>query len=425
MKIYRAKLVLPVASPRIEDGPVAVEGGRIAGVGAAKEICRTFSGAVHDLGEVILLPGLINAHCHLDYTVMRGAILNSGSFAGWIERLNAIKRSLTQDDFIESIRLGFRELTEWGTTSVFNIESFPELLPRLEPPPIRTWWFYELLDVRNRIDTEEVVMGALSFFDERPGWLGGFGLSPHAPYTTSLHLYDLVRQCAEKYGMPVMTHLSETEEEVLMFKEASGSLYDFLRHLGRNMSDTGGKTPLAYLMHANVLPKGALLSHMNFLSASDFDLLALRGSSFHVVHCPRTHAYFERPRFEYERLRATGISISIGTDSLASNQSLNLFEEMRMFASQFPAVPPQEILEMVTTNPAGTIGRRRELGVLREGACADLIAVPFTGPLSLAYEVLVHNKIPPVFVAVDGKAARLSHKRIAHRSRRRNPDRSG
>jgi len=407
MKIYRAKLVLPVTAPRIEDGAVAVDGGRIAGVGRTSDIREKFSGEEHDLGEVMLLPGLINAHCHLDYTVMRGAILNQGSFAAWIGRLNAIKRSLSREDFVESIKLGFKELAEWGTTSVFNIESFPELLPHLDRPPIRTWWFYELLDVRNRIDTEDVVLGALSFFDERPGWHGGFGLSPHAPYTTSLSLYALVRQCAEKYGMPMMTHLAETAEEVEMFQKSEGPLYDFLAGLGRDMNDTGSRTPLAQLLHANVLPKDAILAHMNFLTPGDFDLLAVRGSSFHVVHCPRTHAYFGRPRFEYERLRATGMSIALGTDSLASNQSLNLFEEMRTFATQYPAVPAQEILEMVTVNASSALGMRKQLGVLREGALADLIAVPFTGPLSLAYEVLVHNQIPPVFVAVNGKEARV------------------
>lgn len=405
MKLFRARLVLPVASPRIEDGAVAVEGARIAAVGSTRELEARYGGEVHDLGEVVLLPGLINAHCHLDYTVMRGAILNAGSFAAWIRRLNAIKRTLTPEDFIASVNSGFGELVEWGTTSVLNIESFPELLPSLGRPPLRTWWFYELLDVRNRIDTEEVVLGALSFFEDRPGWLGGVGLSPHAPYTTSLQLYGLARQCAEKYHMPFMTHLAESREEMEMFVGRRGELFDFLEELGRDMSDTGNRTPLAQLLRAGALPKNAILAHMNELTEGDIDLLALQGRGFHVVHCPRTHAYFSRPRFGYEKLRAIGIPVSLGTDSCASSPSLNLFEEMRVFSGNFPAVPPQEILEMVTLNPGQAVGGGC-LGLLREGALADLIAVPFTGKREAAYETLVHNRIPPTLVMVNGTSVR-------------------
>ena len=155
--------------------------GRIVAVGRARELA---GGEVEDLGDSILMPGLINAHCHLDFTVMRGAILQQENFPNWVRRINDLKRTLSDDDYLQSISDGFAELRHWGTTSVFNIESFPELMVRMPPPPIRAWWFYELIDVRNRIHTEDVVAGALTFFDKHPNWMGGFGLSPHAPYTT-------------------------------------------------------------------------------------------------------------------------------------------------------------------------------------------------------------------------------------------------
>ncbi len=178
--------------PPIEDGVVVVDGAEIVSVGRFADLA---GGEVIDHGEVVLLPGLVNAHCHLDYSAMRGAILQRGSFSGWVRRINELKRTMTDDDYLASIAAGFAELRRWGTTTVLNVEAFPELMGRMSVPPLRTWWFYELLDLRNRIHTDEVVAGALSFFEERPAWQGGFGLSPHAPYSTSLELYRLARSC--------------------------------------------------------------------------------------------------------------------------------------------------------------------------------------------------------------------------------------
>ena len=117
-----------------------------------------------DLGEQVLLPGLINAHCHLDYTMMRGAIARPKRFAAWVQRINALKRSLDNEDYLEGIHHGFAELKKWGTTAVCNIEAFPELMSHLDPSPIRTWWFYEMIDIRHRLTTDDVVAGALRFF---------------------------------------------------------------------------------------------------------------------------------------------------------------------------------------------------------------------------------------------------------------------
>ncbi len=250
----------------------------------------------------------------------------------------------------------------WGTTSVFNIEAFPELMVRMPAPPIRTWWFYELIDIRNRIHTEDVVAGALSFFESRPGWLGGFGLSPHAPYTASAKLYELTRFASEKYSMPWTTHLAETDEEFELFMRASGPLHDFLKKLGRDMSDTGGVTPTGRMLSNGLVPHGGILAHMNCLADSDYELLAERAGDIHIVHCPNCHEYFERPRFELERLLEIGVPVSLGTDSLASNKALNLFDEMRQLHRTHPTVSAKDAVEMITLKPARAIGLPGKLG---------------------------------------------------------------
>ena len=406
MILHRARIVLPLSAPPIENGAVAVEGANFAKVGSFEELRAQFPSAdVIDHGAAILLPGLINAHCHLDFTAMRGSILTSGSFSAWVRRINELKRTFTDADYIASIGAGLDELRRWGTTTVLNIESLPELMVHLPPPRIRTWWFYELLDIRSRIHTEDVVAGALTFFEQRPSWHGGFGLSPHAPYTTSIGLYQLVRFCAEKYGMPFTTHLAESDEEMQMFAEGAGPLFDFLKGLGRDMRDCGGKTPVRHLLEADALPRGAILAHMNQLGAGDAELLAPHADSFSIVHCPNCHEYFGRAPFPYETLRSLGFRISLGTDSCASNRGLNLFDEMQTFRRNFPTVAPADLLDMVTRNPAAALGLGGRFGELRAGARADFITLPFAGGLGEAPEAVIENRTPPAALYLNGQSA--------------------
>jgi len=404
VKTYRARIVLPLAAPPIEDGVVVVQAGRVTAVGRARDFSAA---AIEDLGDVILMPGLINAHCHLDYTVMRGAILQQDNFPNWVRRINDLKRTLTDDDYLASIATGFRELRKWGTTSVFNIESFPELMVRLPAPPLRTWWFYELLDIRNRIHTEDVVAGALTFFDQHPNWIGGFGLSPHAPYTTSGRLYELTKFCSEKYAMPWTTHLAETDEEFEMFVKATGPLHDLLKKLGRKMDDVGGITPVARLFNGPGVPRGGILAHMNCLSESDYQILAAR-RDLTVVHCPKCHEYFGRAPFALDRLREIGISVCLGTDSLASNSSLNLFAEMRALRRSHPHISAAELVDMVTRRSARAIGLPGKLGEITPGAHADLIAIPFAGEPSAVLEAVVENREPVNWMLVRALRAELS-----------------
>lgn len=161
--IYRARAVVTMDGPPIENGAVAVQGGEIQAVGGFDEVSRLFHDETVDLGEQVILPGLINAHCHLDYTMMRHAISPQNSFTQWIKLINAHKRGLDDEDYMEAIARGFAELKKWGTTTVLNIEAFAELIVKLPPPPVRTWWFYELIDIRNRITTDDLVAGAFAF----------------------------------------------------------------------------------------------------------------------------------------------------------------------------------------------------------------------------------------------------------------------
>lgn len=387
--IYRSQHLVTMHEPPIKDGAVVVRGETIAAAGRWTEVRREFAEEpVEDLGEVTLLPGFVNAHCHLDYSTLRHAILPPKGFAEWVGRINALKRTLDQEDYLAAIARGFREFAKWGTTSVLNVESFPELMWKMPAPPLRTWWFYELIDVRQVIPTEELVAGALLFFRQAADghapedWLGGTGLSPHAPYTASRAMYRLARDCARQAGLPWTTHLGESADERAMFVEGRGPLHDFLRGIGRPVDDCGhGRSALAQLTEAGCVGPECIAVHLNDWEEEDFALVAAGGplAGMTVVHCPLSHRYFRHTRFPWERLREARVNLCVGTDSPASNGSFSLLEEARAAAAVYPEIPPGEWLEAITVNPARALGQAGKLGCIRPGAWADLAAWPREG----------------------------------------------
>ena len=400
--ILRARHVLPIVAPAIPDGAVVVEGERIVAVGPFSELHAAHSGDVLDLGEQVLMPGLVNAHCHLDYTRLRNAISPQRSFTDWIRAINSHKRALHDEDYLDAIVLGFAELRKWGTTTVANIESFPELLLRMKPPQLRTWWFMEMIDIRHRFTTNDTVAGALSFFEsERPGWLGGFGLSPHAPYTASGALFELSSAVSQRLGMTMTTHVAESREEWDMFRHGCGELYEFMLRLGRWMYDShNARTPLGHVAHYAALGPRWLLAHMNELDETDFALLAALPEKPSVVHCPGSHRYFGHSPFPLARLRESGVNVCLGTDSLASTNSLSMFDEMRTLSHSEHALPYSEILAMATVNGARALGF--DGGRLAPGAVADLIALPDTSNTADVPEVILAHHAPIRWMMLNG-----------------------
>src|SRR5437016_10403042 len=399
--IIRAGTVVTMDGLPIDNGAVAVSGSRITNVGKFSDISATNSGEqIVDLGEQALLPGLINAHCHLDYTCLRGKIPPPKSFTEWIQAINAEKANLSPENYIASINDGFTEATRFGTTTIANLTAFPELIPRIKSL-VRTWWFAELIDVREPSRANEIVDAALEHLKSTEH----VGLAPHALFTASVNLYRRCEKIGRSEDVPLTTHLAESSEEMSMFRDASGTLYNFLKEIGRDMSDCGVQTPVARFLE--ILGRGGspnrpraievnrpyLLVHLNELGESDFDLLGRAARKFSIVHCPRSHAYFGHSPFQFHKLRKAGLNICLGTGSLASNDDLSLFAEMRAFQKEFPKIPPDEIFRMVTLNPALALGKPHVLGRIGKNCWADLIAVPITGSRSVFEEIVAFDRV--------------------------------
>ena len=365
--------------PPIENGAVVVSGDRIVDVGKFSSVAKTYpTDEVVDLGEQALLPGLINAHCHLDYTCLRNKISRQESFTDWIRAINAEKAKLSPDDYIASINEGFSEAQRFGTTTIANLTAFPELLSRIESP-IRTWWFAELIDVRDPGDATKLVDHAVDQLKPKEHW----GLAPHAPFTASPDLFRRCEEIAARENVLLTTHLAESREEREMFKNARGALYDFLKQIGRDMSDC------PRTIEVN---RPYLMVHLNELDEMNFAVLAKsqRGSS--IVHCPRSRDYFGHSPFQFQSLRQAGFNICIGTDSLASNGDLSLFAEMRAFRKEFPNVRSEEIVEMVTANPARALRQGDSLGRIQRDFVADLIAIPVTTSPSIYEDIIAFDQ---------------------------------
>lgn len=395
--IIRARTVVPMEGEPLEDGAVAVAGNKITDVGCFDEVRLRQAGEILDLGEQILMPGLINAHCHLDYTLLRGTIAPQRSFSDWIRAINAEKTKLTDQDYIESINAGFAEARRFGTTTILNLTAFPKLIGAITEP-VRTWWFGELIDVRSPGDAETIAGEAAEILKSKRRW----GLAPHAPFTASRRLYARCEEIAGRENVPLTTHLAESSEEMEMFRDAAGPAFEFLKSIGRPMEDCGRETPLSLFIRTRTLDDRWIIAHLNELDVGDFDLLG-GAPKFHIAHCPRSHAFFGHAPFALERLRSLGFNIGLGTDSLASNSDLSLFAEMRELLRRESWLSPREIVAMATVNGASAIGQRDQLGKIRPTAYADLIAVPDIPSAADVFERIVAFEEAVNWMMVDGK----------------------
>lgn len=409
--ILRARTILPMSRPHIENGAIGVSGNRIRAVCRWPDLQPAPGENILDLGEVILMPGLVNAHCHLDYTDMAGQLPPPKKFTDWIAAITAAKNGWSYSDYARSWLRGADMLLKTGTTTVADIEVMPDLLPEVwEATPLRVFSFFEMTGIRARRHPKEILREAVRKIDSLKHPRCRASLSPHAPYSTLPELLRLTAAMARKRKWRVTTHVGESDQEFEMFQHAAGAMHRWLQRNERDNSDCGLGSPVAHLARNRLLGGNLMAVHVNCLARGDAKLLGDHG--VHVVHCPRSHDYFRHPDFQRQRLANAGVNLCLGTDSLATvrkagkqKPELDLFAEMRALAKNDRTVTAEEITRMATLNGAKALGLAGQTGELSDNALADLIAIPFAGKKADIYDAVVHHASTVAASMIDGQWA--------------------
>jgi aminodeoxyfutalosine deaminase len=407
--ILRARTLLPVSRPPVENGALIISGNRIRAAGSWPELRSRARGKALDLGDVILLPGLVNAHCHLDYTDMAGMLPPPRTFTDWIPHMMSAKAAWGYADYRRSWLNGAAMLVRSGTTTVADIESVPDLLPEAwNLTPLRVFSFLEMTGIRARREPGAILQEAVEKIDSLTHPRCSAGLSPHAPYSTVPELLRLCAAIARKRHWRLCTHVAESKPEMEMFRHARGDMYRWMQRNHRDLSDCGLGSPVRHLARHGLLGERLLAVHANLLAPGDAALLARH--RVHVVHCPRSHDYFGHPPFRRRRLANAGANLCLGTDSLATvriprhhSPELSLFEEMRALAATEPKLAAAEILRMATVNGARALGLTGQVGELSKNALADVIAIPSRPGADDPYAAVLAHSGPVNAVMIDGQ----------------------
>jgi aminodeoxyfutalosine deaminase len=371
--IHRAQYILVEAGCLLENAAVHIsQSGQILQVEAWNGHPTDPAIEVVDWGCSIIMPGLINAHTHLELTSFQNQLSRFASFTDWIGQLIEKRKTWTNEDFQASAKAGAHLALASGTTLVGDIASSSVGWEATQDVPLRRIVFEEILSLSpNRVDP---ILAHLNQIFERsaPNPLQIHGISPHAPYSVSAELYSRAAEQAYGQGRLLATHVAETKEELQLLLTGMGEFRDFLSGIGALPEDWKPPrlSPIAYLDSLKVLGPFCLLIHCNYLDEDSISRLTQTHSS--VVYCPRSHDFFGHEAHPVRQLLDAGIPVALGTDSLASNASLSMIDEMRYLFATRKDVEPEEIFRAATLSGASALNYKGRLGRLRPGHWADM-----------------------------------------------------
>ncbi len=396
--ILSARCVLPIVGPPIDNGAVCITGERITAVGPASALDGE---AVTDLGRVILMPGFINAHTHLELTGYAGLIPQSPLW-DWLTALIALRRKPgAADQEINAAREGARLSLAAGVTCVGDISRTGRPFDALLESPLRKICFFELISGASDEprDAKGLAKHVRAFAERvRDRNDVTVGVSPHALYTV---VWDDVRQLvglADELDLPITMHFAETPDELDWIRERTGRVAAFRRQYpAPDERHYGRGDAVSLLHHCNMTHQRPLLAHCNYLDDEQLSMLARTPCS--VALCPRAHAFFGHADHRWRDMLDAGVNVCVGTDSLAGNTSLSVLDELRYLNRQAPRVDPSLLLEMGTIRAARALGLDDALGSLHPGRFADLAVFP----------------LPDACAARDAPAALLASDRTAER----------
>ncbi len=390
--LYCACWVLPVSSPPIEDGAIAISGDRIADVGARPLLKTRFPTAeTRDFGTAAILPGLVNAHSHLELTTMRGFLESEESdFTAWLRKLTFARlERMTADDRYVSALWGACEAVRSGVTTVADAsDDASESMRALIDAGLRGVVFQESFgpDPKFAVENFEKLKAKVTRMREQETALVKLGVSPHAPYTVCGPQLELIAEFAIAEKLPVMMHAAESAAEEALLRDGQGAFAAALLRRGIEWR-APGLSPIQYLRRHQVLDTEPLLAHC--IKVDDADIETLKKSGARIAHCPKSNAKLGHGRAPFASFLEQGIPVGIGSDSVASNNTCDIIEEVRFAIlmarseigcrSESRRVDSNDALQAATWGGAQALKLNDQVGELRQGLQADFAVVSLSG----------------------------------------------
>ncbi|HMI47601.1 MAG TPA: amidohydrolase family protein [Gemmatimonadaceae bacterium] len=393
---YHARWVLPVTQPPIENGTVVESDGIISYVGPRADAP---SGKDYDLGDAILLPGLVNTHTHLELTAMRGFLENC-QFTEWIDRLRQSRNEILDSAMLlDSARLGIIEGLEAGITTYADTCSSGVVMQAMRELGVRGIMYQEVFgpdpsqsNVAMRELEERVDKLQLEQTD-----LVALGVSPHAPYTVSDALYKAAAKLANTRRLPLAMHIAESRQEYDLVVSGTGDFAERWQRRGIPVAPRA-RSPIALLEQHGALDRAPLLIHCVRVDDADIEIMVRHSCA--VAHCPASNAKFGHGIAPLLPLLAAGIRVGMGSDSVASNNRMDILDEARLAVlihrastRKHDAFGAHQALELATIGGARALGLDSRIGSLEVGKDADLAAfridIPRTTPIGDPYSAAI------------------------------------
>ena len=400
--MLKSRYVVPVDGPVIENGAVVIRNERIAAVGRANDLTAS---PVIDYGDAVVCPGFVNAHTHLELTLLAGAAPPPPDFVDWLKRLTRLlmEQPATEENVVAAVRAGVAQSLAAGVTTIGDITRRPAWSRGpLAASSVRAVSYGEVIAMgRLRTQLHERLEAAASTQHENTRLR--IGISPHAPYTVEP---DGLRTCAARamrMGAPLCIHLAETADEEAFTRKGQGRFVEFLQEMGIWDEDIPAAhcSPVELCRSAGILGPKTLIAHGNYVSDPDVRIIAESGAS--VAYCPRTHHAFGHPPHPFRDLLRAGVNVCIGTDSLASNPSLSILDELRFLCRSHPDLASHDLMKMGTLRGAVALGFDAEVGSLTVGKAADLVVIPLEASQAVAdWKCVLESTQTPIAVYVDG-----------------------
>ncbi len=396
MRVVSARWVIPIERPPLAEGALALDDdGTIRALGPRDDVRAAFPDAPEERAQGVLMPGLVNAHCHLELSALAHAVPGGGGLIPWARRLmktvvetsHAARRQAAQDAAQAAVRL--------GTAAIGDVGNSLDAVPALGEANLAGVLFHELVGSREAATGDALADAAQEHALMADFWPTSVGYlpAPHAPYSVGPDLMRRIFAAAAATGRATTVHVAEDPDEIALLRDGSGRWPEVLRAMGvAPATRAPGRTPVAYLADLGAFdgPSPPLLVHM--VHAGDEDRRLAREAGATAVLCPRSNLHIGGRLADVDRLLEDGVILAVGTDSLASTPDLSLWGELATLAAHFPSVPAALWLEIATRNGARALGLRAH-GALMPGKCPGVLDV-LTEDMNAPLESLVRDPTP-------------------------------